>query len=85
MSTTINGIGIAGAAVLILGYLLIFRADPYRGYGGVGRAGIVFAALAGSALPIFTSFAGTSWSLFGALASVAQTLGNAAQLAGGAP
>lgn len=81
--TTVGGVGIGAAAILCLGWMLVVRADPYRGYGGVGRGGIVLAALCGGALPIFAPLAGTAWSLFGTLAQVAQTLADAAgQFAG---
>jgi hypothetical protein len=82
--TTVGGVGIGAAAILCLAWMLVVRADPYRGYGGVGRGGIVLAALCGGALPIFAPLAGTAWSLFGTVAQVAQTLADAASTFAGA-
>jgi hypothetical protein len=85
MSTTVGGVGIAGAAILVLAYLLLVKANPNSHYAtGVGRGGIVLAAMCGGALPLFTSLAGTGWSLFGTLAAIAQSLAQAANGIGGA-
>lgn len=74
---TIGGVGIGAAAILCLAWMLVVRADPYRGYGGVGRGGIVLAALCGAALPVFAPLAQWAWTAFGWLTNVAQVLADA--------
>lgn len=76
-TTTIGGVSIGGAAILCLAWMFFVRADPYRGYGGVGRGGVVLAALCGASLPIVVPIAGWVFTAFGVLVRIAQSLAEA--------